>query len=235
MVQPPSPTPPGLGDLQIRRWPAILPGWMVVVALPALLIGILGAFGAMSELAVHLSERHMAIARLSRIGAESVQFSQPFASLPQPEAARLALLLGDERFERRGVAIPMAGLTLLLCWLLITGALGTLRKQPFGVPLFSWAALMNIPFAGLGLLVLTVRSREITSALGQTVAEAMSAMTRRTPEAELAEIWLYQRQAVRSFEVLCALWCLFLTGATLYLRRHLPPPSPSSDRYSNLT
>jgi hypothetical protein len=211
---------------------------MVVLSLPALLFGILGAFGAMSDLAVSLSERHTAIARLSRIGAESVQFSQAFTSLPRPEAERLALLLGDERFERRGVTIPMAGLTLLLCWLLITGALGTLRRQPFGVPLFSWAALVNIPFAGLGLLVLTVRSREITSALGQVVAEAMSAVTRRTPEAELAEIWLYQRQAVRSFEVLCALWCLFLTGTTLYLRRHLPPAPPDpppSERYSDLT
>lgn len=209
-----------------------------MLALPALVIGILGAFGAMSELAVSLSDRHTAIARLSRVGAESVQFSQAFASLPKPEAERLALLLGDERFERRGVTIPMAGLTLLLCWLLITGALGTLRRQPFGVPLFAWASLVNIPFAGLGLLVLTVRSREITSALGPAVAQAMALLTRRTPEAELAEIWLYRQQAVRSFEVLCALWCLFLAGTTLYLRRHLPPshePAPPSDRYSDLT
>ena len=212
---------------------------MRLLAVLSLLAGLWGALTSLGELnGVLLSDRPAAVTRvrdrqlLLYDQAKSTRpnelsrllrpFVEPFLRLPRPEAERLSLLLGDELYERRRVNVPLAILNLILSWLLLTGSLGTLRRQSWAPSMWSWACMVSIPFALLSMLVTFVHSRMLLRRLGQPVAEALAKATGHSVDLHTQELWQLTRLYVISQAAVLGLWVLLLGGTTLYLQRHLP-------------
>jgi hypothetical protein len=126
------------------------------------------------------------------------------------------------RHERRGVAIPMAILSLLSSWLLLAGALGALRRQPGAIALWRWACLVNIPLTILSMLVTVVQARELMDRLGPPLAEALAKVSKRGAAAEMAELWAFCRLYVTGWAVFYGAWVLWLAVTVLGLRRYAP-------------
>lgn len=144
----------------------------------------------------------------------------PFLRLPRAEAERLSLLLAGELYEHLPVTIPMALLQLLLSWLLLTGSLGVLRRQVWALPLWSWACMVNLPFAMLSVLVSLVHGRAIREHLGPEVATALAKVSGRPVEAELVGFHQLTRLYVGGQAAMLALWALLLCSTGLYLQRY---------------
>lgn len=144
----------------------------------------------------------------------------PFLRLPRAEAERLSLLLSGELYEHLPVTIPMALLQLLLSWLLLTGSLGVLRRQSWALPMWSWACMVNLPYALLSVLVSLVHSRAIREHLGPEVAAALAKVSGHSVEAELAGFHQLTRLYVGGQAAMLALWALLLCGTGLYLQRY---------------
>lgn len=195
---------------------------LVLLAVLALGGGLLGLFLSMSELSGALDRRGAYLERVRDVQLtlyDRGRLWPPLQKLPRTEVERLALQLGDERYEQRGVAVPMALLGLLGSWLLLAGALGTLRRQPAAGALWSFASLVNIPLAGLSLLVTLVQTRQLLHRLGPAVAEGLGRRSGRPPQAELDELWALGSLYVTGIGLLQGLWVLCLAATTLYLKR----------------
>lgn len=148
----------------------------------------------------------------------------PLSRLPRAEVDDLAMRLGDLYYDRRGALVPLEVLKLIVGWLLLTGPLGTLRRQEFAVPLWRFACLCGIPLTGLSALVSWVLGREALRQLGPRAAEALAAVSKRAPAEEMAGLFGLLHQHMAGAAVLHGLWAAFLGLSALYLRRHLPPP-----------
>ena len=146
---------------------------------------------------------------------------QPFLRLPRSEAENLSLQLSGELYEHLPVTIPMALLQLLLSWLLLTGSLGVLRRQVWALSMWSWACMVNLPFAMLSVLVSLVHSRSLREHLGPQVAAALAKASGRSLDAELASFNQLTRLYVGGQEAMLALWALFLGATGLYLQRYV--------------
>ena len=240
---PPSSSSPRLRGLPLSgSQAASLPRLPFLLRLLAVLSLCLGVWGAMSALTdvnrslllersvyvVRVKERQLLLFDQAKARPESPSpvlrpLIEPFLKLPRAEFERLSLLLGDALYDRRGVALPLGVLQLILCWLLLSGSLATLRRQPTGVSTWSWACWANIPFALLNMLVTFVHSRTLMSRLGGTAAEALAAVTGRTREIEMATLWQLTRLFVMSQAFMEGLGVLFLGLTALYLQRFRLP------------
>lgn len=215
-----------------------------LLAVLSLLIGLLGAVGALAELnGALLHERESFIRavqqrQLARYdearkqeaagqaqGAQGGTVSPlrplfaPLLKLPREEISRLSLLLGDELHERQRVMVPLSLLQLILSWLLMNGALGTLRRQPGAPSTWSWACTVNIPFSLLSLVVMFMHARQMLQRLGQPAAEALAKVSGRPAERELDDL----RQLMREFVMLqsmASVLGVLLLGATALLVQH---------------
>jgi hypothetical protein len=144
----------------------------------------------------------------------------PFLKLPRTDAEQLSLVLGDIVYDRRGVNVPLAVLQLILCWLLISGSLATLRRQPWGLTTWSFACWSSVFFALLSMLVTFVHSRTLMSRLGQPTAAALAHATGNSAELELAGLWQLTRFYVVLRATMEGLWVLILGLCALYLQRY---------------
>lgn len=216
-----------------------LPLLMRVLAVLTLCAGLWGALTSLGELnGVLLSDRTSAVVRardrqlLLYDQAQTARpglpvrwmrpFVEPLLRLQRADAERLSLLLGDELYERRRVNAPLALLNLILSWLLLTGSLGTLRRQAWGPSMWGWACMVSIPFALLSMLVTFVHSRTLLLRLGRPIAEALAKATSRSVELHTHELWQLRSLYVVSQAALLGLWVLFLGATVLYLQRHAP-------------
>lgn len=156
----------------------------------------------------------------ARPGARPLLDIEPLLHLPRPEFEHLSLLLGDELYEQLPVAVPLALLQLLLSWLLLTAALGVLRRQGWALSMWSWACMVNIPFALLSITVTLVHSRAIREHLLPPVAEALAKSSGRPVATELYGLQQLVRLYVGGQAALLALWVLLLGATALYLQRY---------------
>lgn len=143
----------------------------------------------------------------------------PLLKLPREEISRLSLLLGDELHERQRVMVPLSLLQLILSWLLMNGALGTLRRQPGAASTWSWACTVNIPFSLLALVVMFMHARQMLQRLGPPAAEALAKVSGRHVDRELDDL----RQLMREFVMLQSLASVLgvlLLGATALAVQH---------------
>lgn len=145
----------------------------------------------------------------------------PLLRLPREEISRLSLLLGDELHERQRVTVPLSLLQLILSWLLLTGGLGTLRRQAWAPPLWGWACTINIPFSLLSLVVMFVHARQTVQRLGPQTAEALAKVSGRPVERELDELWQLMRGFVVWQAMTAVLGVLLLGVTTLAVQRYV--------------
>ncbi|MFO0573910.1 MAG: hypothetical protein U1A78_07935 [Polyangia bacterium] len=145
----------------------------------------------------------------------------PLLRLPREEISRLSLLLGDELHERQRVTVPLGLLQLILSWLLLTGGLGTLRRQAWAPPLWGWACTVNIPFSLLSLVVMFVHARQTVQRLGPQTAEALAKVSGRPVERELDELWQLMRSFVVWQAMTAVLGVLLLGATTLAVQRYM--------------
>ena len=145
----------------------------------------------------------------------------PLLRLPRSEVEHLSLLLGGELYEQLPVKVPLALLQILLSWLLLTGSLGVLRRQPWALSLWSWACMVNLPFGLLSLLVAFVHGRMLREQLGPEVAAALAKVSGHSVEAEQYYVSQLLRLYVQCQGALLALWALLLGGTALYLQRYV--------------
>jgi hypothetical protein len=145
----------------------------------------------------------------------------PLLRLPREEISRLSLLLGDELHERQRVTVPLGLLQLILSWLLLTGGLGTLRRQVWAPPLWGWACTVNIPFSLLSLVVMFVHARQTVQRLGPMTAEALAKVSGRPAERELDELWQLMRSFVVWQAMTAVLGVLLLGVTTLAVQRYM--------------
>lgn len=217
-----------------------------VLAVLSLIIGLLGGLGSLTELnrAVLLDregfiraeqQRQLALYDHARKRQEASAANanantalatlRPMISslllLPREDASRLALLLGDEMYERQRVMVPLSLLQLILSWLLLTGGLGTLRRQAWAPPLWSWACTINIPFSLLALIVTFVHARQTVQRLGPQAAEALAKVTGRPVEREMDGQWQMMREFVTWQAMTSVLGVLLLGTTALLVQRYL--------------
>lgn len=162
-------------------------------------------------------------------------FAAPFLKLQRADAERLTLLLGDAFYDRRGVAVPLGVLQLILSWLLISGSLATLRRQSFGVSTWSFACWASIFFALLNMLVTFVHSRTLMDRLGKPVAEALALANGRSVELELAGLWQLTRLYVMMRAAVDGLWVLVLGVTALGLQRLVQQTERAGERTAPLS
>lgn len=244
MPKPSSTETPARGN---AVWPQRVPLLMILLAVPSVVIGLLGALFSISTIMESLSDRRLvvertrnAVVRLMKNGpvAAPAGASAPptntvdlsaLTQLPPKDAERLGAQLGDELYERRGALVPLSLMNLILCWLLVTGAMGALRRRAFAVSMWRWAALANIPFAGLSLLVASVRTRAVVGVMGQSSAAVLASVSKRAVEVELAAL----KALAQTYVSLLGLWhlsaALLFAVTALYLRRTVPE-APSEPR-----
>lgn len=217
-----------------------------LLAVLSLLIGLLGAVGALAELngaLLHDRDSYIRavqqrqLARYDEAHKQDVaaqgQGAQgrsgtvsplrplfaPLLKLPREEISRLSLLLGDELHQRQRVMVPLSLLQLILSWLLMNGALGTLRRQPGAASTWSWACTVNIPFSLLALVVMFMHARQMLQRLGQPAAEALAKVSSRPVDRELDGL----RQLMREFVMLqsmASVLGVLLLGATALAVQH---------------
>lgn len=215
-----------------------------LLAVLSLLIGLLGAVGALAELngaLLHDRDSYIRAVQQRQVarydearkqeaaaqgsGAQGKAASPlhtlfaPLLKLPREEISRLSLLLGDELHERQRVMVPLSLLQLILSWLLMNGSLGTLRRQPGAAATWSWACTVNIPFSLLALVVMFMHARQMLQRLGQPAAEALAKVSARPIERELDDL----RQLMREFVMLqsmASVLGVLLLGATALVVQH---------------
>jgi hypothetical protein len=159
----------------------------------------------------------------------------PFLKLQRADAERLALLLGDAIYDRRGVAVPLGVLQLILSWLLISGALATLRRQSFGISTWSFACWATIFFSLLNMLVTFVHSRTLMDRLGKPVSEALALANGHGADFELAGLWQLTRLYVMLRAALDGFWVLVLGVTALCLQRVLLQTERTGERSAPLS
>lgn len=136
---------------------------VAVLAILCILVGLGSAFVSMTDLSILFIERDRAVEAYrgrALLFYDRTMLPSPLPVLPRAGVARLALLLGDEYFERRGVSIPLAALNLIMCWVLCTGGMGALRRRDFALPMWSWACMANAPLTALSIIASVVLSQE---------------------------------------------------------------------------
>jgi hypothetical protein len=162
------------------------------------------------------------------------QLAEPFLRLPAADSDRLALLLGAAYSDRRRVVVPLGLLQLLCCWLLLSGALATLRRQGWGPSMWSFAAWAGIGFALLHTLVAFVDSRNLMARLGPPAAAALAQANSISVDQAMSHLWQLARLGVVFRAAIEGVWVLLLGLSALYIRRWLPhkraPILPSRDR-----
>lgn len=207
-----------------QRWPARLPLLMLVLLLPTLVIAARVTLAVAVGISVSLRDRDSAIlrAKAQPLGYDSAFLATPLSRLPPAEVERFALMLGEDRYEQRGVTLPLGLLSLVLCWLLIAGTVATLRRQPYGPALWTWGCLVNIPFAALVMLVIFVRTRALCETIGPKLAESLAALSHRPLAVERDELTQLAQLTTLSWAVLYCLWITWLAASAIYLRRHTP-------------
>lgn len=213
-----SPPPPGSPRASAR-----LPALLVLLSIPSLCVGLLGLFLSFSELSGAMQDRGTAVERMRDAQLalyDSKRLLPALQQLPRAEVERLALLYGDARHERRNVAVPLALLSLLCSWLLTTGALGTLRRQPGALPLWRFACLCNIPLAILSAMVTLVQAQELMGRLGPELGAALGKLSGRPAAVEVGELWGWTRLYVLGWGLGYGLWALCLGASAMGLSRY---------------
>lgn len=220
-----------------------LPLHVRLVSIVALLMGLWGAFSALAEVnTLLLADRDSYVVRVRdrQLGIydqlqQSKQAAQdpgraygllrpligPFMGLPRPEISRLSAMLGDSLYEWRSVTIPLGLLQVLLSWVLLSGAVGTLRGRISAVGTLSWGCMVNIPFSLLSVVVTFVHSRRLMAALGGEAAAALAKLSSRPVEHELQELWQVARMYVISRAALEGMWVLALGVTALLVQRYV--------------
>lgn len=211
------------------------PFFLRILAVVSLCVGLWGAMSALGDIneavlldrtayVVREKERRLMMFDQAQSHPESVlrvvrPVLEPFLKLPRAEIERLSLQLGDVLYARRGVQLPLGVLQLILCWLLLSGSLGTLRRQPWGVSTWAWACWASIPFSLLDMLVKFVHSRTLMARLGSATADALAQVSGRSRELELASLWQMTRLFVMSQAMQEGLGVLLMGVTALYLQR----------------
>lgn len=222
-----------------------LPILMRLLAVLSLVAGLWGAVGSLAELmggvradrTVFISrvrDRQLAFYDKLQTAADPAQRAelgqrpqvvQPLLELllrlPRSDIEYLSLLLGDALYEQLAVAVPLALLQILLSWLLLTGALGVLRRRVWALSLWSWACRVNIPFALLSIIVTLFHSRAVRSTLGPKLAAALAKASGTPVETELYNVHQMVRLYVGGQAAMLALWALLLGSTALYLQRYV--------------
>ncbi|HPH26331.1 MAG TPA: hypothetical protein PLA87_05740 [Pseudomonadota bacterium] len=216
--------------------PLRAPLLMKVLAVLSLLCGVFSALSALADLngamrldrdeyIVRVRERQVSLHQqlqkegVSGLAAVIRPTVEPFLRLPAPEIERLSGLLGDELYERQAVNVPLCLLSLLLSWLLLSGSMGVLRGQVWAVSMWSWACMVNMPFALLSMLVTFQHSRSLVSRLGPPAAEALAKVSGRPQELELQSLQQLSRLYISWQAATLGLWVLLLGATVLYLQR----------------
>ncbi len=238
-TRPSAVSPRADSELLLRRLPILLR----ILAVLSLVSGMWGAVSSLAELlaGVH-ADRSMFISRvrdrqlalydklqpsLPAAGSAAVSGTsarpllQELLRLPRPEFERLSLMLGDQLYEQLPASIPLAMLQLLLSWLLLTGSLGVLRHQAWALSMWSWACMVNIPFALLSIIVTLVHCRSLRERLGPPLAEALAKVSGRSAATELYGLNQLVRLYVGGQAAALALWVMLLGITALYLQRYL--------------
>lgn len=238
---------PPSGDSGRRVLGAQPPLLMRTLAVVSLLLGLWGALSALAQLnsivflergefVTRVRDRQLALydqavaAGPSGDGRLARPFIEPILRLPRADAEKLSLQVGDELYQRRRVTVPLGLLQLILSWLLLNGSLGLLRRKLWALPTWSWACMVNIPFALLSMLVTYVHSHTLLQRVQQPAAEALARVSGRAVESEALGIDQLVRMYVMMQAALEALWVLLLGVTALYLQRYLPTLVRERDR-----
>jgi hypothetical protein len=181
------------------------PPLLYVLAAFGLVLGSFGALYAPSSAMAFLGTRDQFVSALR-------DEAQRYPLIPAEPKARAQFLELAEReaevlYTRRGVALPLAAMNLIVSLLLLAGAMQAMRGEAWGVSAWSLAAAVNIPYTILSLLFFLVETRELNAVFreaGGAVGEsrvlqqhvkALGAMIAATVElVYFCGTWLYLRR-----------------------------------------
>lgn len=187
------------------------PPLLYVLAAFGLVLGSFGALYAPSSAMAFLGTRDQFVSAL-RDEAERYPL-MPAEPQARAQFLELAEHEAEALYARRGVALPLAAMNLIVSLLLLAGAMQAMRGEKWGVSAWSLAAAVNVPYTLLSLAFFLVETRDLVAvfrASGGPIGEsrvlqqhvkALGAMVAATVEiVYFAAAWLYlRRPALKKF------------------------------------
>jgi hypothetical protein len=121
---------------------------------------VLGSFGGMFALS-------KALPLMSTRDQYVTAYKEWFEKLPaaKEETTALAEKEADVIYSRRGVALPLAGMNIILSTLLFLGCGRALRGSPWGWSAWRFAAMASVPYTVLASAFALVQAREMAAAM----------------------------------------------------------------------
>ncbi len=181
------------------------PPLLYVLAAFGLVLGSFGTLYALSSAAPFMFTRDQYVNAMR----DEAEKQLP---LPADAADRNAMLALEEReaevlYDRRGVALPLAAMNMILSLLLFAGAARAMRGHAWGVSAWTLAAAASVPYTLLALAFAIVESRYLVAAYRLTPG----------PLAEFNVTKQHLKTLVVAFK--SAVEVLYFAASWLYLRR----------------
>jgi len=155
------------------------PPLLIVLAVLTMVAGGFRACSSLNELTTFTLPRDTFV-KLYREQAESVPATQ---LMPPSAREKLGEQAGEQAWARRGVAIPLGVVNLVLGFLLFFGAMRALAGSHWGHGAWEWAARLSVPYVVVSTAMQLVVLRDAASQVTAVMREmgmgppATSAMT----------------------------------------------------------
>jgi hypothetical protein len=133
------------------------PALFYVLAAFGLLIGSFGGMFALSKAAPLLGSRDQYISAYREFAEKLPGHDAQSLKMAEQEA--------DAIYSRRGVALPLAAMNLILSTLLFLGCGRALRGSPWGLSAWQLAVVASLPYTLLASAFAIVEAREIAAAM----------------------------------------------------------------------
>ena len=151
---------------------AAKPPFLYVLAAFGLMLGGFGTMYSVSSAVPLMSSRDQYVAA----NIEQAEAQLPLADALKPERDKAIEKQADALYARRGVTLPLAGMNLILSFLLFAGCVRALRNQQWGHSAWSLAALVSIPYTLLDCGFEVVQHHDLAAAL-RSISGPMAAFT----------------------------------------------------------
>ncbi len=185
--------------------PQSKPPMLYVLAAFGLVLGSFGTLYALSSATPFLLTRDQFVGAV-RDEAEK-QLPVPADGADRGQLVHLEERKAEVLYARRGVALPLAAMNLILSALLFAGTARAIRGHAWGVSAWSLAAAASVPYTLLAFAAFIVESRALIAAFRETPG----------PLAELNVTTQHLKELAVAFQA--ALEVLYFAISWLYLRR----------------
>jgi hypothetical protein len=174
-----------------------------------LLIGLFGILYSLADATSQLASHDDWIAAFHR-PLDSLDETKLPPGVHKDDLIKVADQQAETLWARRGTALPLAAINLILSLLLFTGCMRALRSDPWGLSAWRMASVVSLPYLALDGLFQIVQAHEVADVLA-----AAPAAIAPTPLEWLAQRRLQTFGRVGVELLYCVVCLLYLRGRRL--------------------